>query len=128
MPIKYKVVEKAQPGVAGGGIKKFYANRISNGKVTLRALAKDIASSSTVGTADVMAVLESLIEAMPKYLSDSKSVQLGDFGSFSVGISSRGEEKPESVTSNSITGNKIRFTPGKELKGFLSQVEYQKES
>ncbi|MCU7542210.1 DNA-binding protein, partial [Riemerella anatipestifer] len=26
MPIKYKVIQKGQPGVAGGGEKKYYAS------------------------------------------------------------------------------------------------------
>ena len=58
MPVKFKTVEKGEPGVAGGGVKKYYASKVSNGEITLRALAKDIASSSTVSMADVTAVLD----------------------------------------------------------------------
>ena len=98
MPVKFKTVEKGEPGVAGGGVKKYYASKVSNGEVTLRALAKDIASSSTVSMADVTAVLESMIETMPKYLGDGRTVRLGDFGSLTMGINSRGEEMSNRVS------------------------------
>ncbi len=35
MALDYKVVEKGQPGVAGGGIKKFYAQIINGKEVTI---------------------------------------------------------------------------------------------
>ncbi len=128
MPIKFKSIEKAQPGITGGGERKFYATKVSSGDIQLRELAKDISTISTVSTADVMAVLEALLETMPKYLADGKTIRLGDFGSFNIGISSRGESDAKSVTAHSITKNKMRFTPGKELRNTLSTVSYEKIS
>ncbi|MDY3434463.1 DNA-binding protein, partial [Riemerella anatipestifer] len=42
MSIKYKTIQKAQPGVAGGGDKKFYASPVYQGEKTLEGLTKDI--------------------------------------------------------------------------------------
>jgi hypothetical protein len=36
MAIKYKGVQRAQPGVAGGGVKKFYASIVIDGEVTVK--------------------------------------------------------------------------------------------
>ncbi len=126
MPINFKPIQKAQPGVTGGGERKYYATKVSSGDIQLRELAKDIATTSTVSTADVMAVLEALLETMPKYLGDGKTIRLGEFGSFNVGISSRGETDAKNVTNHSIIKNKIRFTAGKELHHFLNTISYQK--
>ncbi len=37
MSIKYKTIQKAQPGVAGGGDKKFYASPVYQGEKTLES-------------------------------------------------------------------------------------------
>ena len=44
MPIKYKVTEKTEPGVIGGGKKKFYALPVMNGELTLDDLIKFFSS------------------------------------------------------------------------------------
>jgi hypothetical protein len=38
MAIKYKVIEKGQPGVVGGGEKKLYASASMSGQMTLNGL------------------------------------------------------------------------------------------
>ena len=57
MPLKFKVIEKAQPGVLGGGEKKFYASPVLDGEMTLSGLTKSIEKISTVSGADIRAVL-----------------------------------------------------------------------
>ncbi len=126
MPIKFKVIEKGQPGVAGGGDKKFYASASSTGEMTLDKLTKRIEQSSTVGGADIRAVLYSMVQTMQDALEDGQIVRLGDLGSLRVSISSKGEEKAEDVTSHSIKSSKTIFTPGKNLKNMLRTLEFEK--
>ena len=49
MSIRFKVQEKGQPGVAGGGQKKFYAAIATDGEVTIDELVKDIEKFSFIG-------------------------------------------------------------------------------
>ena len=42
MSIKFNVIEKGQPGVIGGGDKKFYASVKLDGDMTLAGLTKSI--------------------------------------------------------------------------------------
>jgi len=126
MTIKYKVIERGQPGVVGGGKKKFYANTASNGELTLDKLTKRIAQNSTVGGADIRAVLYAMVEVMQDGLEEGSIVRLGDLGSLRVSISSNGETKKEDVNSHSIKSSKTIFTPGKELKKMLQNLEYEK--
>jgi len=126
MTVKYKVIERGQPGVVGGGTKKFYANTASNGELTLEKLTKRIEKNSTVGGADIRAVLYSLVEVMQDALDEGSIVRLGDLGSLRVSISSSGEESADKVSSHSIKGAKTIFTPGKELKRMLTNLSYEK--
>lgn len=126
MAVKYKVIERGQPGVVGGGDKKFYANATSSGELTLEKLTKRIEQTSTVGGADIRAVLYSLVQIMTDGLEEGSIVRLGDLGSLRIGISSNGEASAEAVNAQSITGAKCIFTPGKELKRMLQNLEYEK--
>ncbi|MGV4533598.1 HU family DNA-binding protein, partial [Ornithobacterium rhinotracheale] len=60
MPIKYKVIERGEPGVKGGGAKKYYASPNMSGELSLEGLTKAIEKISTVSGADIRAVLYAL--------------------------------------------------------------------
>ncbi|MEQ8712328.1 MAG: hypothetical protein RIC80_04890 [Cyclobacteriaceae bacterium] len=126
MPIKYNVIAKGQPGVAGGGTKKFYASSTADGEVTLDSLTTDIEKISTVSGADIRAVLYALVDIIPDKLADSKIIRLGELGSFQISVSSNGEETEEDVSARSIKGSKINFRPGSKLRNMLKTLTYQK--
>lgn len=126
MAVKYNVIERKnllKPTEAP----KFYALAKADGEVSFKALAKEIADAgSTVSDTDVLAVLNDLTKALVKYLAEGKTVRFGDFGSFQVSVSSNGAETAEKFTASNITGNKIQFRPGVDLKAMLATVKYEK--
>ena len=109
MPVKFKVIEKGQPGVAGGGEKKFYASANITGEKTLAGLTKDIEKISTVSGADIRAVLYALVDVMQNALADGQAVRLGELGSLRVNISSEGKATEKEVTAAAIRGAKVVF-------------------
>lgn len=127
MPIKYKVIQRVQPGVSGGGDKKYYATNTISGEKTLVDLTKEIEKISTVSGADIRAVLYALVDVMQSSLADGNAVRLGELGSLRVSISSEGKATEKEVTAVSIRGAKVLFTPGKDLKKMLDTLEFQKE-
>lgn len=127
MTIRFKVIERGQPGVAGGGEKKFYASNMISGNSDIEDLTEDIEKISTVSGADIRAVLYALTDVIPRMLADGKSVKLGDIGNFRVSISSEGVLKAEDVNANCIKKSKILFSPGKKLKAMLGNLKYQKQ-
>jgi predicted histone-like DNA-binding protein len=126
MPIKFKVIERGQPGVPGGGEKKFYASANVTGEKTLAGLTRDIEKISTVSGADIRAVLYALVDVMTSSLSDGQVVRLGDLGSLRVSIGSQGQEKAEDVKASTITSSKVIFTPSKGIKDMLATLKYEK--
>ena len=107
--------------------KKFYANSVTRGDISLRELAKEIAEISTVSVVDTSAVIESLLQIIPRHVIDGEIVRLGDFGSFSIRLSSGGAENEGSFSANLIKGVKLSFRPGRELKKALQDAEFEKE-
>ncbi|MEJ8591337.1 HU family DNA-binding protein [Riemerella anatipestifer] len=126
MPIKYKVIQKGQPGVAGGGEKKYYASANVVSEKTLAGLTKDIEKISTVSGADIRAVLYALVDVMQSSLAEGQIIRLGELGSMRVSISSEGKAKEEEVTSATIKNAKVVFTPGSDLKKMLATLSYEK--
>ncbi|MGP1462904.1 HU family DNA-binding protein [Tannerella sp.] len=126
MAIKFKVIEKGQPGVAGGGVKKYYASANVTGEKTLAGLTRDIERMSTVSGADIRAVLYALVDVMQSSLADGQAVRLGELGSLRINISSEGKDTEKEVTADAIRSAKVIFTPGVDLKKMLANLKYEK--
>lgn len=126
MAIKFKVIERGQPGVAGGGEKKYYASANTTGEVTLAGLTRQIEKISTVSGADIRAVLYALVDVMQDSLANGQIVRLAEMGSLRVNISSEGEEQAADVGTSSIRNARVIFTPGKGIKDMLKTLDYVK--
>jgi len=89
MLIKFKVIEKGQPGLAGGGDeKKYYASPIMDGELSLAGLTTAIEKICTVSGADIRAVLYAMVDVLIDNLAKGTIVRLGDLGSIRVTLSS----------------------------------------
>lgn len=124
MTIKYKIVKTAHPGVKGGGEYRYYPRVCDRRKMDLEELAKRISGFSTLHPADIMAVLTAFVSELPDLLLDNYSIQLGDFGTFSLHASGLPSETPEQVNAKKITGVKVAFLPGKRIKQKLKGAKF----
>ena len=97
MAIKFNVIERGTPGVAGGGDKKYYASAKMTGEMDIDQITTSIEKISTVSGADIRAVLYALVDVAADALADSKIVRLGDLGTMRVSISSNGLETADKV-------------------------------
>ena len=114
--IKYKVIERGQPGIVGGGDKKYYASANMTGEADIEELTRAIEKISTVSGADIRAVLYALADVAADELADSNIVRLGDLGSLRVSISSHGYDVPSEVNATAVKGTRVLFSPGRKLK------------
>ena len=126
MPIPYSLVERGNPRDPNAP-KKFYAQVQFSGEVTLRELAEEIANISTVSVIDTKAVLESLLEVIPKHIKDGEIVRLGDLGSFAITLKSDGADTADGFTSSMIKRIKVLFKPGKIFKNEMKTAAFKKE-
>lgn len=125
MPIKFNVVSKKNPQDLTAP-EKYYANAVGDGEVGIEKLAKLISQNCTVTEADCLAVLASLERQMMNQLEDGRIVRLEKIGTFQIGISSKGLETQDEVTSSAITKTKLRFRPSKTLRTFLKTLSFNK--
>lgn len=125
MKLKYHLIQRVNP-TSPDAPRKFYAKELKRSEINLRQLADEIADISTVSTIDTIAVIESLIQLIPKHIMQGDIVRLGEFGSYSAKISSSGVNDENEFNHNLIKGIKIHFRPGKELKKVQNDLEFVK--
>lgn len=126
MPVKYNVVGRKNPQKPTEA-PKFYASAKADGEINLKAIAKEIAGgSTTVSDTDVLATLNEFTKILIKHLSEGRIVKFGDFGNFQITLTSEGVDDEKKFTAANITGNKIQFRPGADLREMLATVKYEK--
>ena len=121
--MKVKLVVRTNPRKQGDP-GKWYANPVNAGKKTLRDIAKDIAGRSSLTRGDIENVLTNFMECLPSYLRDGFSVQLGEFGTMRLTLSSEGAANEKSFKTETIKP-RVTFTPGVELKATLRDNSYE---
>lgn len=126
MSVKFKVIERGQPGVVGGGVKKHYASVVVSGEKDIEQLTTAIEKISTVSGADIRAVLYALVDVAASELSEGNIVRLGALGYFRISLSSNGLPNAKDVNAAAIKSSKILFTPGKQLKNMQKLLKFEK--
>ena len=121
--MKIKLIERRKPGTKiGPG--KFYASPVNVGKKNLRDIAHDIAGRSSLTRGDIENVLSNFMDCLPHYLRDGFSVQLGEFGTMRLTLSSEGAATVKAFKTETIKP-RVTFTPGVELKAALRENSYE---
>jgi len=121
--MKIKLIERRKPGTKTGP-GKFYASPVNVGKKTLRDIAHDIAGRSSLTRGDIENVLSNFMDCLPHYLRDGFSVQLGEFGTMRLTLSSEGAATVKAFKTEMIKP-RVTFTPGVELKVALRENSYE---
>jgi predicted histone-like DNA-binding protein len=127
MAVKFNVSQRKNPRDLTAP-PKYYVTVKSSGRADTNVIARSINSMSTVSSVDTAAVLEAFLNVVPEKLAEGNIVELGDFGTFRVSVSSDGEVNAEDVTARNINDVRVIFTPGKRFAQVLDDVQFQKET
>ncbi len=126
MAVRYHVIERHNPRDMAAP-NKHYPSVKTSGRTNVRKLAGKVANISTVSTIDLMAAIEGLLSALPNELANGNIVDFGDFGTFRLQVKTEGSDVADEVTTRNIKKVSVRFTPGKEFKRALGEIEFVKE-
>lgn len=94
----------------------YYAQMAKVQPMNLETIAEIISLRTTVASADVKGVLDSMSKAILFMLKDGHSVRLGDLGSFRLTLASQGHDAEADVKASSIKAARMRFTKGSWLR------------
>ena len=131
MSVFYRLHQDQSTGTKRSG--KWYARAVPTAVISTRQLAEIVQRNCTVKKSDVMAVLEELVEVMKDQMQDSKRVKLDGFGSFKIGIESKGAATAAKfAVAEHIKGLHVVFMPertkdtaGNRSKQFLQGAKVE---
>lgn len=121
--MNYRLVQKRNPQDPEGQ-RKYYANAVNVGKMTVKSLAKEISGRSSLTRGDIENVLNNFVDVLPTFLKMGMSIQLGDFGTIRLSLSSEGADTPKDFTADMIKHVRVIFTPGPMLLKELDDIEF----
>ncbi len=109
MALKYKMYKSTRNDKTAN---KWYARAVHEDTIDLNGLASIMQANCTVKESDILAVLRELVETMTRELQSSKRVKIDGFGTFKIGLSSKGADTAADFkASTNITGTHMLFQP-----------------
>lgn len=122
MAIPFKRMGRKDPRKADGVV-KFHPQLVTQGQsVDLDKLAYTMKDKSSLSLGDIQSVLTNLVEAMRAALFDGKSVNIRDFGVFSLSATTLGVDKKEECTMKNIKMVHINFRPSSSVRPNLTST------
>ncbi len=104
--------------------KKYYVSTTGTGEVDLEAMSINISEKCTLTEPDVLAVLSALTTEMTTQLMEGKIVRFGSFGSFQLGISSKGVDSENETSRHQVKGIRVKFRPGRRIVNALAALKF----
>lgn len=126
MSIKYNLIQKTEPGVAGGGTKKWYATIKNDGELTVDDLVEQIEKFSALSEADIRGVIIALENVIQKELTNGRIIRMDKLGSFYPSLSSEGAATEEEFNASMIKGAKVNYRAGKRITDALKTATFTK--
>ncbi|NLI37153.1 MAG: hypothetical protein GX416_11685 [Bacteroidales bacterium] len=93
----------------------FHARAVSKGVITYAQLKTDLEYASSATPGDVSLIMDGIVSQIKRHLSEGESVQLGDLGTFSVGISGPNAIKRKAINATNLEVTDVYFRPRKKL-------------
>ncbi len=119
MSIPYKKVERGNP-LNSKADPKFYLQLVTMGQATLETIAYDMKETSSLSLGDIKSVLANFVSAMRRALYNGHSVNIPDFGVFSLSARCEGAETAESSSVKNIRSVKINFRASSSVRPNLT--------
>ncbi len=102
------------------------AQQVLSGQVTFRQLCERLAKDTTVGQADIRAVLYQLADVVAEYMDLGMSVDCGELGKFRPTYGSRQVPMGEKFRAQDLKSPKITFVPRDKFKQFKLRAQFER--
>lgn len=124
MPILLKTVGRRNPSLPDAPL-KFYPVQKTVKMIDENTVAELIAEETTLNPAEVLMAIRQLSKVLLRELMNSNSVQLGNWGSFGITLSSTGSETAELVKDTNVKRVNVRLISGTEMKQELLKAQFK---
>jgi predicted histone-like DNA-binding protein len=126
MSLKYTIIRQPEQGGKVEGSFIYYARACERRKVSIDQLAAILEHRTSLTRSDIIGVIAGLSDLVPELLMDNKTVELGELGTFSLHMHSKGVSSPEEAGYRQIKDLRIQFRTGVHLKKAIGRVNFAK--
>lgn len=123
--MKFKAVQKTNPQDRDAE-KKWYAQIVTDGEVTIDMLVDEIEKFSALSEPDIRGVLIALENVVQKRLSEGKIVRFEQLGSLYPSLSSTPSDTQEEVSAANIQTIRVNYRPGKRIMDAMKNASKKK--
>lgn len=123
MAILVKPVQRINPADKKAAT-KWYVTQVTTAQVDETQVAMDLADETTLNPSEAMMAIRQLRKILLRRLLGGESVKLGNWGSFSVTLSSIGTDTKEEVSARNIKGVNLNFQPDEAFKTDLQRATF----
>lgn len=103
---------------------KWYVTQMTTAQVNETQVAMDLADETTLNPSEAMMAIRQLRKILLRRLLGGESVKLGNWGSFSITISSTPSETMEEVSTHNIKSVNLNFQPDEAFKTDLQRAQF----
>ena len=126
MAVPYKKIARKDPRKTDA-IEKFYPQLVTLGQsASLESIAYEMKEKSSLSSGDIKSVLTNFVEAMRTSLYNGQSVNIRDFGVFSLSARTKGVDTEKECTAKNIMAVKINFRPSSSVRPNLTSKPHWK--
>lgn len=123
MAILIKPVQRVNPQRTTDPM-KWYVTQVTTALVDETQVAMDLADETTLNPSEAMMAIRQLRKILLRRLLGGESVKLGNWGSFSVTLSSTPADKKEDLTARNIRSVNLNFQPDEAFKTDLQKAQF----
>lgn len=116
MAVPYKKVGRKDPRKENAVV-KYYPQLVTLGQnADLDSIAYKMKEASSLSVGDIQSVLSNFVEAMRSALYNGQSVNIRNFGVFSLSARTKGSDTEKECTAKNIVSMKINFRPSTSVR------------
>lgn len=123
MAILIKPVQRVNP-LKPTDPQRWYVTQVTTAQVDETQVAMDLADETTLNPSEAMMAIRQLRKILLRRLLGGESVKLGNWGSFSVTLSSTPSDTKEAVTARNIKSVNLNFQPDEAFKTDLQKAQF----
>ena len=111
----YKLIQNTNEHMPSA-LGKWYARPVYTGTINLNGIAELIQRNSTAKKSDALAVLTEMVEVISDALKSSQRVKIDGFGTFKIGMSSKGATDVKAfTTTENLKAVRVLFQPEEDV-------------
>ncbi len=123
MSILYTKIQQINPQDPEGP-RKWYISPNRIGQKSEKEIAEALAKNTTLSRGEASLVIDELQAVILSTLLDGYTVQMGDWGTFQLTVSSEGTDTEAKSSPDKIKGVNIRFRPGRDMKDAIARATF----